>query len=196
MMHPQIFEMLEYAALNSGTAINVTTNGTVLGERRAKRLLDSGVHVVDVSLDAFNDETYAVIRKKGNLEKTRANLLRLIDYRAQGSYSLKIVVSFVEQPQNISEAEKFENYWKEQGVDYVVIRRQHSAGGMKSENVDVKSSRYPCLYPWERLTLGPSGMLHYCPQDWVHGSDLEHFSNTTIKDTWRGVAMTKLRKLT
>ena len=114
MMHPQIFEMLEYAALHSGTAINVTTNGTVLGERRAKRLLDSGVHVVDISLDAFYDETYAVIQERQS-GKNKGKFIAAHRLSSAGLIFIKDSVSFVEQPQNTSEAEKFETYWKEQG---------------------------------------------------------------------------------
>lgn len=194
MMHPQIFEMLEYAASRSGTAINVTTNCTVLGEKRAQRLLDAGVHVVDISIDAFRDETYAVVRKKGELEKTRANVLRLIELKRRGGYGTRVVVSFVELPQNRHEAGAFEHFWREAGADYVVIRRRHSAAGAKEGVVEVPRQRYPCLYPWERITLGPSGMIHYCPQDWVHGSEVADFRTATIKDVWQGEAMRTLRE--
>jgi len=194
MMHPKIFEMLEYAVSHSKTAVNVTTNGTVLGEKRAKRLLDAGVHVVDTSIDAFKDETYAIVRKKGKLEKTRTNLLRLLEMREKGGYQTKVVVSFVEQPQNTDETEAFEKFWKAAGVDYVVIRRQHSAGGVKAELVNMPEGRYPCLYPWERVTLGPNGTLHYCPQDWIHGSEIGDFRHISIKEIWQGEAMDELRK--
>lgn len=194
MMHKHIMKMLDYAVQNSGTAVNVTTNGTVMGERRAKELLDVGVHVVDISIDALKDETYAIVRKKGELERTRSNVLRLLDMRSKGSYETRIVVSFVEQPQNTGEADDFERFWKDAGADYVVIRRQHSAGGVKKELVNVSTERYPCLYPWERLTLGPDGMVHFCPQDWVHGSEIADFKTATIKEVWQGEGMQALRQ--
>lgn len=194
MMHPHMFEMLGYAVDRAGTAINVTTNGTLLGETQARRLLDTGVHVVDISIDAFTDATYALVRRKGKLEKTRSNVLRLIDFKLRGGYGTMVVVSFVEQSQNADEVEQFEAFWKNAGVNYVVIRRQHSAGGVKPGLVSTPSMRYPCLYPWERLTLGPDGMLHYCPQDWVHGSEIANYQETTIKETWQGEAMRNLRE--
>ncbi len=194
MMHKYIFEMLDYSVKNSGVAVNLTTNGTVMAEKRAQRLLDIGVHVVDISIDAFKDETYAVVRKKGVLKKTRGNVLRLLELRSQGHYPTKVVVSFVEQPLNQGEAADFEKFWKEAGADYVVIRRQHSAGGVKQELVHVTTQRYPCLYPWERITLGPDGFLHFCPQDWVKGSVIADYRHTTIKDTWQGTAMQALRE--
>jgi len=194
MMHPRIFEMLGYAVDRAGTAINVTTNGTLLGETQARRLLDAGVHVVDISIDALSDATYALVRRNGKLEKTRGNVLRLLEFKQRGGYGTRVVVSFVEQPQNREEAEAFERFWRDAGADYVVIRRQHSAGGTKKELVSAPLLRYPCLYPWERITLGPNGLLHYCPQDWVHGSEIADFRTTTIKAVWLGEVMQMLRE--
>jgi MoaA/NifB/PqqE/SkfB family radical SAM enzyme len=194
LLHPNILDMLEYAANKSGTSINLTTNGTILWEKRSQRILDAGVHAIDISIDAFNDKTYAMIRKKGQLSITRKNVQRLIELRTKGRYGTKVVVSFVEQPLNASEINEFENYWNEQGADYVVIRRQHSAGGVKCELVDVKAERYPCLYPWERLTIGPSGMIHYCPQDWVHGSEIADYRVESIRQVWVGEKMSALRE--
>ena len=78
MAHKHCFEMLEYAARNSGTTVALTTNGKILNAARAERLVSTGVDVVDISIDAFRDETYAQIRVKGNLKVTRANVQRLI----------------------------------------------------------------------------------------------------------------------
>lgn len=194
MMHPRIFEMLEYAVDHAGTAINVTTNGTILGETQAGRLLDAGVHVIDISIDAFTEATYVLIRRKGKLEKTRGNVLRLLELKQRGGYGTSVVVSFVEQLQNHEEAEAFECFWRDAGADYVVIRRQHSAGGAKRELISAPLLRYPCLYPWERITLGPNGLLHYCPQDWVHGSEIVGFRTATIKEVWQGEVMRALRE--
>lgn len=194
LLHPRIFEMLEYAAGHSGTAVNLTTNGTVLGATRARRLLDGGVDVIDVSIDALRDETYAKVRKKGKLAKTRSNIRRLIELKAKGGYATRVVVSFVEQEENRGEAEGFEHYWREAGADFVVIRRLHTAAGAKRIAAATGPDRYPCLYPWERLTLSPGGMLHFCPQDWVRGSEIADFRHTGIQEAWRGEAMRALRE--
>src|SRR5215471_5495109 len=79
LTHKLIFEMMEYAVRNSGVAVTLTTNGKTLDERKAERLLDTGIDVVDISIDAFRPETYANIRIGGILSVTRANVLRLIE---------------------------------------------------------------------------------------------------------------------
>ena len=78
LLHPKFIEMIEYAAKYSGTPINITTNGILLTEKKAKALLEAGIDVFDISIDANTPETYATIRKKGDLNITRPNVIDLI----------------------------------------------------------------------------------------------------------------------
>ncbi len=200
LIHPRGYEMIEYAARNSGVFVTLTTNGTIMNEKRTRKLLDSGVHMIDISIDALEPETYARIRVNGDLTVTRANVLNLIRWIRQSGSSTKVVVSFVEQQQNRHEAADFEKYWNDEGANQVVIRRLHSSAGataniavlLRKENAALP--RYPCLYPWERITLNPRGELSFCPQDWIHGSKVADFPTTTIAETWRSDFYVRLRQ--
>ncbi|MFA5903087.1 MAG: radical SAM/SPASM domain-containing protein [Desulfobacula sp.] len=199
LIHPYIYDMLDYAVKRSNVFVTLTTNGTIMNQKRIESLLESGLHMVDISIDAFLPETYAKIRRGGNLKITRANVLKLIEIRKQIGATTKIVVSFIEQSQNKNEAKEFENYWEKQGVDFVVIRRLHSAAGgvaviAKDMKINQQSEiRKPCLYPWERILLSPKGELAFCPQDWVHGSVLADYHTTTIRQVWLGYSYQQLR---
>lgn len=200
LAHPRIYDLLDDAVRHSGVLVTLTTNGTILNEKRVEKLLASGLHLVDISIDAFTPETYARIRVNGNLEVTRRNVLRLLEIKQQAGASTKIVVSFVQQPDNLGETDDFESYWKDQGVDYVVIRRLHSNAGNSQAIADLLHAgqmgvpRYPCLYPWERILLNARGDLAFCPQDWVHGSFVADYRATTIREVWQGEFYRKLRE--
>jgi MoaA/NifB/PqqE/SkfB family radical SAM enzyme len=194
LLNPKIMEMLAYAGKYAATIINLTTNGTMLTPEKSIGLLDAGVNVFDISIDAYAPETYSKIRIKGDLNTTKGNVLKLIELIKKGGYRSKVVVSFVEQQLNKQESGEFERFWNEAGVDYVVIRRLHSSAGFKKEFVHINEERYPCLYPWERLTLDPDGNIHFCPQDWKRGSIVCEFKESTIKEIWRGDYMQKLRE--
>jgi MoaA/NifB/PqqE/SkfB family radical SAM enzyme len=200
LIHPHGYDMIEYATQRSGVFVTLTTNGTIMNEKRTQRLLESGVHMIDISLDALTPETYARIRVNGDLNVTRANVLQLIDWVHASKAKTKVVVSYIEQPQNAGETKDFEAFWKDHGADYVVIRRLHSGAGavsgiatsMRRENA--QEQRYPCLYPWERIILNPRGELVFCPQDWVHGSLVADYHRTTIGEVWQGEFYRKLRE--
>lgn len=200
LLHRHIYEMMEYASKNSGVMVTLTTNGALMNTNKIEKILDSGVHVIDISIDAFTPETYVKVRNKGDLNITRANVLKLIKMSKQLKNHTKVVVSYIEQPLNTHETKNFEIFWKDNGADYVVIRRLHSqaglmtdiANGMRQEST--AEIRRPCLYPWERLVLNPPGYLAFCPDDWVHGSSIIDYRDTTIYETWRGEFYQKLRK--
>lgn len=200
LLHPDIYDMLDYSVRHSGVLIALTTNGTILREERIEKLLASGLHIIDVSIDAFTEATYARIRVNGHLDTTRRNVQRLIELRTRHRAKSKVVVSFVEQPQNAGEVTEFENFWKATGADYVVVRRLHSAAGSVARVADAmhqtqaNTTRRPCLYPWERVLLNPRGELAFCPQDWVHGSVVADFAITTIRDVWRSEFYRRLRE--
>lgn len=198
--HKKIFEMLGYASKHSGTSVCLTTNGTLLDEKRVEKLLECNLHLVDISIDAFTPETYAKVRVNGDLAVTQANVQRLIERTRESGSQMKVVVSYIDQPLNHHETADFEAYWKDFGASYVVVRRLHSAAG---QNHDIKvqigervknQDRRPCLYPWERIVLSPAGSLAYCPEDWVHGSEIIDYRTTTVKETWSGPYYSKLRE--
>lgn len=199
LVHPEGYNMIESAVKYSGVYVTLTTNGKIMNERRTQRLLEAGVHMIDISIDAFKPETYAKIRVKGNLDVTRENVLRLLRWIKESKSGTKVVVSFVEQPQNVAEAADFERFWQDQGVDSVVIRRLHThSGAVPKLNVIHNKNlrnivRRPCLYPWERITINARGELAFCPTDWIHGSHIADYRKTSIHTEWQSEFYTALR---
>jgi MoaA/NifB/PqqE/SkfB family radical SAM enzyme len=199
LLHPKGYEMIEYATRESDVYVTLTTNGTIMNEKRIGKLLDAGVHMIDISIDAFTNETYARIRRKGDLNVTRTNVLRLIKQIEIARSKTTVVVSFVEQPENRHEINDFEAFWKDNGASYVVIRKLHSASGTLSNIADqmkkdnATESRRPCVYPWGRIVLNPRGHLAFCPADWTHGSTIADYRSTTIYETWHSEFYDELR---
>ena len=200
LVHPKGYEMIEYAARNSGVYVTLTTNGTIMNEKRTRRLLDSGVHMIDISIDAFTPETYAKVRVDGDLNVTRQNVLNLLAWIKQTGSPTKVVVSFIEQLQNSHEISAFKTFWEEQGAHSVVIRRLHSAAGAVvsiariMRATQAHETRRPCVYPWERILLNPRGYLAFCPADWTHGSSMVDYKNTTVAEIWQGEFYSRLRQ--
>jgi pyruvate-formate lyase-activating enzyme len=200
LLHPDCYQMIEYAVKNSGVYVTLTTNGTIMNEARTQSLLESGIHMIDVSIDAYSPETYAQVRKGGDLEKTRGNVLRLLKWIRQAGAKTKVVVSFIEHEANRHEAALFEAYWKDRGAHYVVVRRLHSAAGAIEKiarEMAVRTPgqpRYPCVYPWERVVLNPRGFLAFCPADWTAGASVADYRTATVQETWTGRVYELLRR--
>lgn len=199
LLHPDLDLLLRQARILSGALVTMTTNGVILDGARAEQLLRTEVDLIDISIDAFSEETYTKVRAGGSLERTRENVIGLLRAKRKMGASTKIVVSFIDQPHNTDEKQRFSEYWQRQGVDRVVIRRFHSNAGAKRavartlQLLNEGEHRRPCLYPWERMVLGPTGLLGFCPADWSHQASFVDFRTTTIRDSWQGTYMAALR---
>ncbi len=198
LLHPRLPQMLAYAVDRTELPVNLTTNGLLLTEDRAHALIQAGVSVFDISLDAHDPETYAKIRVGGELAVAHANTRRLIGLAKASGKSAKVVVSFVRQPLNETEVDAFKAFWTSEGADQVVIRNRHSCGGASDDVAramwkTVPAARTPCLYPWERLVVKPDGVFSYCPVDWKHEAGVGTLTEQTVREVWQGPAMQALR---
>lgn len=200
MLHKGIYRMLVDAVERSGTFVSLTTNGTLLTPPRIEQLLETGINLVDISIDAFTPETYSEIRVRGDLRVTRANTERLIQRVRESGSPMRIAVSYIEQPNNAHETADFERFWKDAGAHSVAVRRLHSASGAVISVADVMrkkvatETRRPCVYPWERVVVTPRSTLAFCPSDWTGGSSLVDYHTTTIAETWQGRQYDALRR--
>jgi MoaA/NifB/PqqE/SkfB family radical SAM enzyme len=87
-----------------GARAELITNGTMLGERRARQLIASGLDLLWVSIDGATPESYADIRLGAELPQVLANL-RLFRKLRRGSHHPRpeIGVAFVAMRRNIDD---------------------------------------------------------------------------------------------
>lgn len=201
LIHPKSYSMIYEAVKKSRTKVTLTTNGTLMDIKRIEKIFDSGLHMIDVSIDAFTNETYSKVRVGGNLDVTRKNVINFIKLSKEKNIKTKVVVSFVEQKENTHEVTDFKNYWINEGADEVLIRKLHSNSGntkldeFLNENKEKElQNRYPCVYPWERVVLNPRGFLSFCPTDWYGKSEIADYRKTTIKKVWQNSFYHDLRQ--
>lgn len=199
LLHPQLAALISDAATRTGLPINLTTNGLLLSDRWIGALLDAGVAVFDISLDAASADTYARIRVKGDYALAVRNVKALIARNRERGTPAKVLVSFVRQEMNTHEVEAFRSFWTEAGVNSVVIRNQHSCAGSidpvaRTMWAAAPTPRQPCLYPWERLVVGPTGRFSYCPADWLHEAEIGTLDGNTVREVWQSPAMAALRE--
>ena len=68
LMHKRIFDMVAYCR-QKGLRAEISTNATLLDERKAQGLLDAGLDTIYLCLDGFRPETYEAIRVKADYER-------------------------------------------------------------------------------------------------------------------------------
>jgi radical SAM protein with 4Fe4S-binding SPASM domain len=76
LMHLYFFDMVRYA-VERGIRVSTNTNLTILTEERAEECVESGLHVMHVSIDGASEHVYEAIRIKAHFDKVLRNLRRL-----------------------------------------------------------------------------------------------------------------------
>lgn len=84
--------------------ISIATNGTLLYEHACRQILEMGVDIVTVSIDGATPEIYGRIRRHGRLDDVKANISRLVEWRAERGLTVpKLRAHFVIMKQNYHE---------------------------------------------------------------------------------------------
>ncbi|HSA99007.1 MAG TPA: radical SAM protein [Anaerolineales bacterium] len=111
LSHPKIFEMVEHAK-ERGHYVSLITNGILLTEEVARRLIDLNLDMLWVSLDGASAECYADVRLGNALPIVLENLARLrsLKYQKFGisnwSGHPKLGIAFVAMRRNIHDLGK------------------------------------------------------------------------------------------
>lgn len=79
LLHPSLFEIIEYAK-KCGFSCGMTTNGTLIDQTLAKKLVDSGIDSVTFSVDGLEDTHDWFRNKSGSFRKAVDGIQNLIQY--------------------------------------------------------------------------------------------------------------------
>lgn len=116
-----IFDLVKFASENDVLA-GIITNGTLLDEEGAKRLIDSGLGYFDVSLDGIRPETHDYIRGiKGVHEKAISTIRRMNGLRKASGSNLVMYVPVIVNAYNMDELVDLVYFVEREGLDAVMF---------------------------------------------------------------------------
>src|SRR5579871_1064738 len=122
LMDPAIYRRIEFCHQHSISTL-LSTNGTLLDERHAARLLDSPLEQITLSFDGAKKETFEFYRKGAKFERVRENFVRFSRMKSERKSKLQIVVQMVRMEGNAAEAGEFAKFWRSvPGIDLIRIK--------------------------------------------------------------------------
>jgi MoaA/NifB/PqqE/SkfB family radical SAM enzyme len=125
LMHPRFFDMVREAK-RRGLEVSTNSNATLLTEKRAHKLIESGLDRLHVSIDGASAETYERIRIRGHFDRVVANAQRMNEIRrAEPSTALQVHMVAVLMRQNLAELPALVRLAHDLGMDSLFV--QHLA---------------------------------------------------------------------
>lgn len=143
LVNKYIFDYVRYFAQN-GKITMLRTNGSLLTEDAAQKLITAGMHTINVSVHGITKETYERVMWGLCFESIIKNLEAL--RRLAEGYSLRLIINAVNILTNAKEVPDMEKFWRSRGFENFELNPCHSRGGALS---DQSVYHETCIRLWE-----------------------------------------------
>jgi len=207
LLYKEFDKVLKLAKNANIMDVLLFTNGTLLTEKNSKKILNSSISRLFVSIDGATSETYNKVRvpvspRLKNLNRLNIlenNIKNFIHLREKLNLELPVVrTSFVALDVNLFEKEIFINKWIDI-VDSVEIQRETSINAYN----DIKSGKYNfketikdynCSEPWGQVTIYSDGTVSPCCNTVGRNLPIGNIKENTLSEIWNGSKMKEVRE--
>ena len=208
LLNPLLPKMVEHAR-KAGLFTILSTNAQALNRLMAQELVKSGLNRIIVSIDGFSQESYAVYRVGGSLQRALDGLRFLKEAKAQYHSSICIELQVLRLRSNEHEWQWISRNYKSLGATRLVFKTaqlydyQHGHPLMPSHS---KYSRYrrnadgtyylyrswlrrhwinmPCYRLWSGCVVTTTGELLPCCYDKFGDYTFGSLTQQSIEDVW------------
>jgi len=197
MLHPQAVELMEYAK-RAGARVGLITNGSRFTEESSLRLLEAGLDMIEISVDAGDRETYATVRAGLNWETLLRNVERLVRLRDRLGSPSRIIASGVNQEG--VDIDRVALFWE--GIVDNFQKRKYLTWGINdpARSADPtpylpSGERIPCPFIFERLNIDSRGKVMVCGFDIAAETDMGNVHEKSIREIWHGEGFARYRSM-
>lgn len=191
-----IFDRVAYCEQH-GISSLLSTNGTLLDEAAARKMLDSPLAHITLSFDGASKETFEHFRKGANFERVRDNFVRFCRMKHERGSSLQIVVQMVRMAGNAHEVEDFRRFWSAvPGVDQIRVKEDET-NLVTPEPTAAKGNGRRCHYLWRgAMYVKHDGRVYPCCQSYnLDGDPVGDLREQPLEEIFNSSSMRELRRL-
>lgn len=147
LMDPFLFERIQLLC-SVGTIVQLSTNGALLeDDEMIRKLVESGVDYIVVSIPSLNPKTYKELRGVDNLDQILCNLFKLREYIAKSNYIVQLQAVAVDFG-NDFDAEEYVNFFHNKGIHVAIhqfTNRAHNSQIKNHTSPNLSMERKECL---------------------------------------------------
>ena len=193
-----LIKFIDYAKLKGILDIYFSTNGILLKKEFSKKLIESGLTRIQISIDAFTQDTYNKVRPGGDLNKIIENVNNFLSLKKELNADTPLVrVNFVKTELNEHELDTFVKLWKDK-VDMIGIQEfvkptkvTHSIKSKKT----IKKKNFKCSFPFKQLVINNEKEVLPCCTFWGEELKLQKINKPEdLLNAWQSEKMRYIRK--
>ena len=203
LLNKRIVEIVAYIKKAAGARISISTNGSLMDERKAAGLLEAGLDQIIFAIDGITQETYANYRVGGRLETVTANLQEFCRLKNKNNYPTRVILQFIPMAGNEQDIPFLADFGYNLGVD--LVRMKYSSNVYKNKDFRTSSQefspvapntdRFECPSGIDKIYVDPNGYCYPCcyvegEPDMLMGNAFE----TGLDKIWQSARMLDLRR--
>ena len=199
LANKNIFEILKYTTSKKFEDVFIVSNGSLLDEKRAIKLLDTNITKIQFSLDAFKASTYeknrfTKVKKPGLYEKVKNNIINFINLRNKLGKKFPLIrVSFIELEENIDEINDFDKFWSSK-VDAIHYQKLTDYKN-KLVNFEEFKDKIRCNMSNFRLSIKADGNVRPCCVGYGEEILVGNIYKNSLKDIWHSKVFKDFQKM-
>lgn len=197
LLDPKIFDRIE-ACARRGVSTLLSTNGVLLDEAAADRILRSSLEQLTLSTDGARKETFEFYRQGARFEQVRDNYLRFCRMKHERRSKLQVVVQLVRMARNEAELEEFVRFWRAvPGVDQVRIKEDETNLMQPFVGHETRDWQHPCHYLWRGpIYVKHNGDVYPCCQSYALGSrPIGRIGQQPLREIFNSEEIRRMRRL-
>ena len=197
LIRNDLINFITYAKERGIIDIYFSTNGILLNKDISEKLITSGLTRIQVSLDAFTQQTYDKVRPGGDLKKIVENVNGFLELKEKYNAKIPLLrVNFVKTELNEFELDNFMNFWKDK-VDMIGVQEFIKPTKVKNQiksKKTIKKKNFKCSFPFKQLVINNEKQVLPCCTFWGEELALQKVEKPEdLLDAWNSPKMIDLR---
>lgn len=169
----------------------VTTNGSLLDERRSLQLIDSGLDYLRVSVYGADQDDHAAETRSGwRLADVVQNVRRFRDLRGDRTKP-RVYVKMIDAGEDRNA--RFRDTWTGVADEVEVEQRMDWNGSASFGGRDAPTTKQCCPFPFYTLVVHADLKVSPCCVDWDRRVVVGDLQAQTLSEIWNGSALHELR---
>jgi radical SAM protein with 4Fe4S-binding SPASM domain len=204
-LNKHFFELVKYAK-SRRIYIATSTNGHFLDDENARKTIESGIDRIIISLDGFDEESYASYRIGGDFNKVILGIKNLVEWKKKlNSNKPYIILQCLVLKSNEHQITEIKRLSRQLKVDKLELKTTQfnnfkNGNALMPENKRYsryinnndgtfslkKKNRNRCLRMWQSIVISWDGKVVPCCFDKDANYQLGDLNNTSFKEIWKG----------
>ena len=213
LIHQDLFKMIRYAK-DKKMFVNIHTNAFFLNQENVKKMVESKMDELNISLDGASQETYSKYRRNGDFKKTCENIKLIDQYKKEKNTKYPITnLQFIVMKHNEHEIDQVKKLAENLGVNRLVLKvvgvdtkeeaeqylpSQESLRGYEIEDdrlvSKVSNEGSACKMLWTEATVWVDGSVVPCCYDYMNKYSFGNAFKDGFKTIWKGQKIRNFRK--